>query len=280
MMHTTIRILVPLSTVATALLLAASCSRTAPHVGPGAWTLEGAHAATACESCHKTGFTERPTRCSACHEDDRPQSHIDDPERADAECAACHTPFAWKLGSDDTGLQVDACTGCHGSPETGPGPLAPGQDIPDNDPVGGNVVDPIGAHEAHVRGDDGDYAAVPCSECHPEYTSVEDVGHLDQPGQEDPAEVVFGDLASEGTAFYDPATGTCSGTYCHGDSATLADAEAAAPTPTWAGGTGCGDCHGLPSLTSHEPDQTTCDDCHVPISPETHVNGGLNMSFR
>ena len=63
------------------------------------------------------------------------------------------------------------------------------------------------------------------------------------------------------TPRFDPATASCSTTYCHG--ATL-DAGGTNQAPTWNGGSAqaaCGTCHGAPP-PSHAATSTTCSTCH------------------
>jgi hypothetical protein len=59
----------------------------------------------------------------------------------------------------------------------------------------------------------------------------------------------------------------------------MADAEGLATAPTWGGNVGCGDCHGLPSLTSHDPDDTVCSNCHPATTTGLHVNGRVDFDL-
>ena len=134
----------------------------------------------------------------------------------------------------------------------------------------------MGAHRAHLV--DGPFRkAVECASCHLVPTSA---------GPHKPASVVFFSrlsttawAGSHLTPTY--ASGTCSGTYCHGNFKNGANA-----TPTWtaAGSVACGSCHAV-SLTNGpggtHPDITaqagTCGLCH-PGYTATSVNLTLHLN--
>ena len=92
--------------------------------------LRGAHAALACDSCHKKGSDWRkvPSTCNACHKDD--DAHHGQFTRS---CGDCHTMASWTGGKFDhdktefrlTGAHATlACDACHvggrykGTPKT------------------------------------------------------------------------------------------------------------------------------------------------------------------
>ncbi len=89
-----------------------------------AFPLTGAHTATACASCHTTGYNGTPTDCYACHQQDYAQTS--NPGHAAASfpttCATCHTTTAWTPSSWShetlfpikTGKHTNlSCTQCH-----------------------------------------------------------------------------------------------------------------------------------------------------------------------
>jgi hypothetical protein len=88
-----------------------------------AFKLTGAHAATACASCHKGGvYTGLSTTCSGCHT----KSGIHSPLYP-ATCTSCHTPTAWKTISykgphtfpKNHNGAAGRCTTCHASTTVG-----------------------------------------------------------------------------------------------------------------------------------------------------------------
>jgi hypothetical protein len=90
--------------------------------------LTGAHATTACASCHAEQFAGTPTDCYACHQPDYDATA--DPPHATANlgtaCATCHGTSAWSPSTYDHATPSDfrlegghsgvACVACH---ETG-----------------------------------------------------------------------------------------------------------------------------------------------------------------
>jgi predicted CxxxxCH...CXXCH cytochrome family protein len=100
---------------------------------------------------------------------------------------------------------------------------------------------PVGAHRAHVQGGafGGPYG---CEQCHPVPAH-----RLHADGR---VNVAFGAIAGANgaPASWDPVTGTCSGTWCHGRPGRAIDA------PGWNAGADaafCGSCHGLPPGPPH-----------------------------
>ncbi len=81
----------------------------------GHWELRGAHLLISCESCHpeERGFEDTPTRCIACHEDDKPPGHYD------GDCDECHGETSWGAGVVDhdflplDGAHAIDCEQCH-----------------------------------------------------------------------------------------------------------------------------------------------------------------------
>lgn len=272
-MSATARLWIPMLGVASTLAVGFACSRDMPHSGPGAWELDGQHAAVPCESCHSDGFTEQQTRCSSCHQ--RPADHFEDEEQSVGECSACHTEFGWVLGLPDTGLPADPCIGCHGTPGVNAAPPIDVQDPPGTDPS----LITVGAHQRHIE------AGYGCSECHIDVLAVETPGHLDV-GSPTPADIAFGGVSLDplGPApVWDRTTATCSDTYCHA-SATAVDEDwgGTYTVPVWtdAASSPCGSCHGQPPPDPH-PASTTCDSCHPAggsLAP-SHANGNLELTF-
>jgi predicted CxxxxCH...CXXCH cytochrome family protein len=129
----------------------------------------------------------------------------------------------------------------------------------------------VGAHEAHLNAS-STHGAIACNECHLIPDSVDTPGHADDGP---PGDVVFGTVSRSGDRkpAYDPATRTCQGSYCHGES-----------WPVWteprASNQACGTCHGLPPKAPH-PQSERCSACHAEvidvnrqfIAPERHIDG-------
>jgi predicted CxxxxCH...CXXCH cytochrome family protein len=146
------------------------------------------------------------------------------------------------------------CTACHGGADNLTG--APPWDVSG----GADTAEiTVGAHSAHVQV--GPLAGtIACTECHPDPRSGSTV-HANQT-----VNVAFGPLAGQGTSpRWEPATATCSATYCHG--ATLAGGTN--KTPAWtrvgAGEAACGTCHGVPPPPPHlaaPGDPARCNACH------------------
>jgi predicted CxxxxCH...CXXCH cytochrome family protein len=192
---------------------------------------------------------------------------------------ACGQPRDTVAPSSAGGPQVSACVGCHGDPQrTGADPLA--NAAPPVSPSGSTTGPGVGAHLAHLYGG-ALRGAVACKECH-----VVPTTSLHANGQ---VEVRFtsADFAVRGgaTPRFDPATASCSTTYCHG--ATLA-AGGTNQAPTWNGGpsqAACGTCHGAPP-PSHAATSTSCTTCHpgtvkpdgtIDLAGGFHVNGSLEV---
>lgn len=82
---------------------------------PATFPLTGAHARTACASCHTDGFGGLDTDCFACHQAD--YESTTDPDHVAAEfpvaCSGCHTTTAWEPASFDHDATRFALTGAH-----------------------------------------------------------------------------------------------------------------------------------------------------------------------
>jgi predicted CxxxxCH...CXXCH cytochrome family protein len=169
----------------------------------------------------------------------------------------------------------DPCQRCHGG-EVGnaaPPRTARGTTGTPSDPA-------VGAHQAHLH-DGALRSAVGCGECHP--VPASGWSHVD--GDAGP---IFGPLATAGgadLAAYDPGTGRCSGTYCHGSTLGAGGTNQA---PLWTAGASeaaCGTCHGYPPPPIH-PQVTACQGCHpdtvradgsIDVAGGRHVNGTLDI---
>jgi len=88
--------------------------------------LTGAHLNENCNSCHEQGYTNTPTECLACHQDDF--NMTTDPNHVaggySTDCTVCHNTTAWEPAQIDhnltgfplTGKHIDAnCQDCHES---------------------------------------------------------------------------------------------------------------------------------------------------------------------
>ncbi|MGC4116853.1 MAG: CxxxxCH/CxxCH domain-containing protein [Myxococcales bacterium] len=223
--------------------------------------------------------------CGTCHGNPPPAPH---PQSA--QCSTCHALTVRADGSIDVegGHHVDgvldvpsmSCTACHGTAgRTGTDPFVAA--APPAGTKGETATsDPaVGAHLEHLTGG-MIRAGVACSECH---AVPGDATHAN--GQS--PKLVWGPLArTRGvTPSEDPATRTCSSTYCHG--ATLSGGSNKAPKWTQVDGTqaACGTCHGNPPPAPH-PQQSDCATCHpgtvkangaIDLAGGLHINGVLDV---
>lgn len=231
-------------------------------------------AGTYCHGAAEPIWTEARTTseaCGTCHALPPPAPHP-----AGDDCSSCHSEVIDAAGEFvDGGLHVNGsvdlgpsipCNACHGA-----GPLgAPPPDLT------GSTSDRrpgVGAHSAHLGPGSG-HAPIPCDSCHVVPESYDAAGHADS---DRPAEVRFGEIAVQGGASpeYDSASGSCSGTYCHGD---------AEPVWTEASTGACGTCHGFPPAAPH-PSRSDCVACHSAVidatyafvEPERHVDGTVDV---
>ena len=104
-----------------------------------------------------------------------------------------------------------------------------------------------------------------CDQCHAVPATVDAPGHLDNQ-----VTITFGSLATKGglAPTYDPATQTCSNTYCHGGARGWR-ANPVVP-PSWSQGSEaivCGACHDLPPPTPVHVAIQTAQGCGTPINP-------------
>ncbi len=223
--------------------------------------------------------------CDACHGAPPPAPHP-----ASTECSACHaavvaldgTIVAPELHMDGritVDLSEASCSSCHGSAEN----PAPPRSLDGATEVSDASV---GLHQLHLKGDRYSQG-VPCSSCHRVPARVDQAGHLDAA----PADLTFSGLATAGGALpvWDRASGTCTGSYCHG----AASLDPAVPEPAWTGSPGfsCDACHATPPPTASHRGLTpglltVCAGCHAPtvlgdgtINREagTHINGRIDV---
>jgi predicted CxxxxCH...CXXCH cytochrome family protein len=232
------------------------CHRAADAV----WT-SPRDSAKACGSCH--GLPPKAphpasSRCSACHgrvvDEARrivaPELHVDG--------VVEYTP--------------SGCGTCHGR---GDDP-APPVDTQGND---ASSFPGVGAHQAHLAPNSVG-RVLACDECHVVPSAVDSPGHVDGTVQ-----VVLSSIATSGdhsAARFDPATRTCTDTWCHG-----AASGGHAPSPEWtsAAALGCDSCHGDPPPAPH-PQMTECARCHGAVvaddgasikDPARHVDGTIDV---
>jgi predicted CxxxxCH...CXXCH cytochrome family protein len=188
--------------------------------------------------------------------------------------AGCDAPRS--IDDQAAGGGATGCTACHGDASRAEAdPLL--QAAPPRDTTGATSTSApgVGAHQAHLHAG-ALRAAVACGECH-----VVPSGSAHAGGSAPPA---FGPLATLGGAqpSYDPVTGGCAATYCHGS--TLG-AGGTNQVPRWTAGAGeaaCGTCHGAPP-PSHAPTATDCSVCHpgtVRADGTIDVAGGLHVDGR
>ncbi|MBN1611953.1 MAG: CxxxxCH/CxxCH domain-containing protein, partial [Polyangiaceae bacterium] len=214
--------------------------------------------------------------CGTCHGLPPPLPH---PPITD--CSRCHGAVIASDGSfvapeRHVDGQIDVamdCSSCHGTSQS----PAPPPDTSGNTSVSAPGV---GAHQAHLGGGTSS-RPVACSECHVVPATIDAPGHIDDWGRVQPDFLGPVGTMLGATPSYDPATGTCSGTYCH---------EPVDPTssisPEWtssAGPLACTSCHGLPPASPHT-DDTRCFLCHSDVDATgqitdrgKHVNGEVDF---
>jgi len=246
-----------------------------PAAGGAAAQWDRTTATCASTACHGaatpvwTAVTPGPSTCSSCHGAPPAAPHTQNPA-----CGNCHdgytatsvNPALHLNGTPD--VRPLQCNSCHGSLANDAPPLGTGGETETSQRA-------VGAHQAHIVA--GTLAApVACTECHlVPSTLVHSDGNV---------RLDFGPAARRGGTVpaYDPVTGTCASTYCHG--ATLRSAATGDPSlhlaPLWTGGAGeaaCGACHLLPPPQPH-PRTQLCDGCHpgyslTGVNPVTHIDG-------
>jgi predicted CxxxxCH...CXXCH cytochrome family protein len=208
--------------------------------------------------------------CTTCHVGFGTASGV-----AGSSCNDCHGGLAWQTN----------CTFCHGT--AGRTGNVAGTDAllaasPPVGPQGQTATSEalVGAHQRHVNPPAAGRMGPPfgCSNCHgsPLPTNID---HVD--GLASPVPVPFGGVALTGnvTPTFNPATLSCSATYCHGNF----PGGATTAAPLWTGGAmTCTSCHGAPPSTGQhgrsEHRSAGCGACHSGYSataanPALHVNG-------
>ncbi|GMV40222.1 MAG: hypothetical protein AMXMBFR64_19380 [Myxococcales bacterium] len=221
--------------------------------------------------------------CGTCHGLPPGGTHV---QRDD--CATCHGEVVTANGFANPALHVDGtvqvsalgCDACHGSG----GNPAPPVDL------GGNTATTalgVGAHQAHLSPSTW-HKDVACGECHKVPSAYGDAGHADTTG---PAELVWGALATAQGAkpVWNAGTATCSGSYCHGG--TASGGQHTAPVWTQVDGTQttCTSCHGMPPEAPH-PAVDNCFACHActvtpdnlginPAHKDVHIDGKPTMAL-
>lgn len=225
-----------------------------------------------------------PLSCTDCH--GMPPAP---PHAQVADCGLCHAgvvergaigiaqPELHVNGSVDVGVSED-CTACHGSDTP-----APPTDLAGNSD---GSAPGVGAHAAHIL-PEGPARRVLCAECHVVPESVFAAGHVDTLL---PAEVRFSGVATAFEAVPSYASGTCSATYCHGDSFIGGRPSGGTDTqPTWVQSDStpaltCQSCHGMPPPAPHPQEPEPCSTCHRNIdatqsftAADTHVDGTVTF---
>jgi predicted CxxxxCH...CXXCH cytochrome family protein len=192
--------------------------------------------ATCTGTCHARGgakpapsWGDGPRSCNDCHASP-PANHYAGPcttchHEANASGTALTNPVLHVNGRVDLGDGSGKCGACHGE--------------------GDDPWPKTGAHQAHAAPPNA--APVPCATCH----DVPGAGSAHPTTNAGPPKVLLGLLAGRGgrRPVYDPATKTCSGTYCHEGSG---GSETA---PRWTDG----------------PAARTCTSCHAAPPPPPHV---------
>jgi predicted CxxxxCH...CXXCH cytochrome family protein len=234
--------------------------------------------------------------CGSCH-GLPPASH----DVSSTNCSECHHLVTPPGGQPLTALHVNGvvnvgdgsgtCSACHGSAQS----IAPPRDLEGNTAT---TALGVGAHQAHLNGENNLSAPIVCSACHLVPAALHSPGHFDHPL---PATVAFSGLAvADGAApVWDHGTASCSNSYCHGGGTDLAaDTAFKLRTPVWTFGTSqafCGSCHGLPPTTAVHANVAfpDCARCHAStIAPSgailvtgppgartsTHINGVVDVT--
>ena len=237
---------------------------------PATFPLTGAHARTACASCHTNGFGGLDTSCYSCHQTDYEGAENPDHVAADfpADCTGCHTTTAWQPATFDHDLTRFSLTGAHRTVDCASCHAAG---------YVGTPSDCYACHQTDFEGaDDPDHVAsdfpVDCTVCHT--TNAWEPADFDHAATQFPltGAHVTTDCASCHTAGY---VGTPSDCYaCH-----QTDYEGADPDHGAAGfPVDCVACHGTTAWEPADWDHDTlfpiysgrhrnewdaCVDCHV-----------------
>jgi predicted CxxxxCH...CXXCH cytochrome family protein len=219
--------------------------------------------------------------CGSCHGIPPPLPHVQQND-----CSTCHGEVVNASnqiidkelhinGEVDVSNDALTCYSCHGS---GSSNNAPPRD------TSGNTATSfigVGAHQKHMTTTIS--ANVTCVECHTVPNQITSPGHNDTAL---PAEVVFGILATTGTANPVWNGSTCANTYCHGE---FTGGLGVNPTWTTVNGTqaACGTCHARPPQTGRhqldEHENLSCSACHganyssTTVRIADHINGLKNV---
>ena len=237
-----------------------------------------------CIRCHAANFTGGTSGVSCmgsgCHID------VNGIPKSPMACNTCHGAFNAPAGDVTSWAPPRAVNG--DTSESSPG---------------------VGAHQAHLLTDIKQ--PLQCQSCHNVPSALNDPGHMDTNPPR--ATVVIHDTLAYTTSgsgtfvpqpMYDPASHTCSGTYCHGSwrlNMSSASAKNQAfytdtvmvgnfVTPVWTGGEAqgaCGTCHDLPPKGHVNFNWTAkeCGNCHRGIvdadgnisDPVRHMNGMVDV---
>ena len=221
-----------------------------------------------CETCHAANFTGGTTgiACTSCHKD------ANGPE---------------------------ACNTCHGD-FNNPSRPSPPRDV--NGDTATTLMS-VGAHASHLYNNTlGQIVA--CNNCHVVPQSVYSEGHLDATPNSivKLSGIATTNIASN--ASFDPNTGVCANTYCHGnfkfrksnavptnqfiftDSVIVGNAVSVTWTKVDGSQVKCGSCHGLPPTGHVGPiPLTECFTCHGNVVDENgniinqslHINGTADV---
>jgi len=251
-----------------------------------------------CGSCHDIGYTpsdlgwrhgyhvsDAGLKCADCHSsvvdasltiigrDLHVNGAADTLVGDTAVCNQCHGPNGF------------SCIACHGGIDNETG--APPEGLRGETST---ATLPVGAHTSHVS--DGSLAdAFDCDACHIKPDSINNPGHL---GIDSVAEITWGDIAPATGALWSHETGTCTGTYCHGNFA----GGKTSNIPIWTGSNQaqCGSCHDVGTNPSqlrgrHErhvsEEGLACYRCHSTtvnstnsiIGQAVHIDGNFDVSF-
>jgi predicted CxxxxCH...CXXCH cytochrome family protein len=207
--------------------------------------------------------------CGSCHGAPPPPPHVQNPA-----CGSCHegyaglgvVPAGWTgspLGVNlathidgDVDLKPLTCTSCHGTAVNAAPPVATRGET-------ATTARAVGAHQAHVQG--GALGApVACATCHAVPTAML---HADGAAQ----------VLLPG---WDPITGSCASTYCHGSFPGGNVANAPSWTVVDGSQVACGSCHGVPAAP--HTSSPACGNCHPgytasSVNAATHVDGDVDV---
>jgi len=233
--------------------------------------------------------------CGSCHGNPPPAPHS-----PITQCGVCHNVTmnvngTFKDATKHVNGTLDvptACNGCHGNAAgtaSNPPDQAPPVDLSDN---AATTSRGVGAHNAHLTGSSNLSSAIACNQCHLVPNGTEVTGHVDSAM---PAELTFGTLARTGnlTPVWSTSAFTCTSTYCHGTTLTIAGGSNKVPTWTTVNNTqdACGTCHANATASMSRPHPvgatgSTCATCHGTVASSNtaisnkalHVNGTVEVA--